>query len=197
MMPAENKLSEDESSKKPLSRKDKFSQQPLIPNKTERIRVAAALALAILIIVFGCWYFPHAFPQSFHNRAFKGFFKNYGSYARIALFFVLAHYVLMVILRKNILKDIWKQLVIKLSRVTRQWHTPVAIIAIALIVLHAVGAFLYGFELDFSNITGLLALIVLLPVPISGLFRFRKLDKKWHWTSGISFAVLFLIHAFL
>jgi hypothetical protein len=196
-MPAVNKSSEDESFKKPLSRKDKHKQQPLIQNKSERLRVIASLALAIVTIVFGCWYFPHAFPQSFHSRAFKGFFMSYGSYARIAFFFVLAHYVLMVILRKNILKNIWKQLVIKLSRVTRQWHAPVAIIAIALVVLHAVGAFLYGFVWDFSNITGLLALLVLLPVPISGLFRYRKLDRKWHWTSGISFAVLFLIHAFL
>jgi cytochrome b561 len=189
-----NKLSGGESFN---SRKDKFKNQPWISNKAERNRVFVALGVAFLIILFGCWYYPYAFSQSFDTRAFKGFFKEYGSYARLAFFFVLAHYVLMVILRRNILKNFGKQLAIKLSRIARQWHTPVAIIAIALVVLHVIGAFLYGFRWDFHYISGLLALLVLLPTPISGLLRYRKLDRKWHWTSGISFAVLFLIHAYL
>jgi hypothetical protein len=188
------KLSGEESFK---SGKDKFKNQPWIQSKPERKRVFAALGVAFLILLFGCWYFPHAFPQSFHTRAFKGFFKDYGSYARLAFFFVLAHYVLLVILRRNLLKNFGKQFVIKLSRIARQWHAPVAILALALVVLHVVGAFLYGFQWDFHYVSGLLALLVLLPVPISGLFRYQKLDRKWHWTSGISFAVLFLIHAYL
>lgn len=72
-----------------------------------------------------------------------------------------------------------------------------AIIALALIVLHAIGAVLYGLELNFENVSGLLALLVLLPVPISGLFRYRRLDKKWHLRTGLAFAILFLLHAFL
>lgn len=193
-MTVTNQLREEDSFK---SRKDKFKGQAWIPNKTERARVFIALGVSLLLILFGCWYYSHAFPYSFHTRPFKGFFKSYGSYARLAFFFVLAHYVLILILRKNILQNLARQIVIKLSRITRQWHTPAAILAIALVVLHVVGAFLYGFRWDFNNISGLLALLVLLPVPVSGLLRYRKLDRKWHWASGISFAVLFFIHAFL
>ncbi|NQX71603.1 hypothetical protein HQN90_36555 [Paenibacillus alba] len=77
------------------------------------------------------------------------------------------------------------------SRVNNLYHMA------ALITLHAVAVFMYGFKWDFNNITGLLALIVLLPVPISGLFRYRRLDKKWHLRCGLVFAILFLIHSFL
>jgi hypothetical protein len=179
------------------SRKEKFKKQHWIPNKVERMRAFAALGAAALIILLGCWYFPHAFSTTFHTRAFGRIYREFGSYARLAFFFVLAHYVLMLILRKNLVKDFAKQILIKLTRITRQWHTPIAVIALALVVLHVVGAFLYGFRWNFSNVSGVLALLALLPVPISGLFRYRKLDRKWHWISGISFAVLFFIHSFL
>jgi hypothetical protein len=38
---------------------------------------------------------------------------------------------------------------------------------------------------------------VLVGVPIAGVLRYRRLDRKWHLRLGLVFAVLFLIHAFL
>lgn len=62
---------------------------------------------------------------------------------------------------------------------------------------HTVAVFMHGFKFDFNNISGLLSLIVMLPVPISGLFRYQRMDRKWHLRSGVAFAILFLIHSFL
>ncbi|HJV45130.1 MAG TPA: hypothetical protein VJ824_05310 [Bacillota bacterium] len=174
---------------------EKLKKQTWIPNKTERNRILLAIGAAILLLLFGYWTI-HSFPLSFHTRSFKGFFKNYGSYAQFAFFFVLIHYGLMIVLKRNLHQNIGKQMIIKLSRVTRQWHTPAAILAIALVIIHIVGAFLYGFKWDFGNISGILALLALLPVPISGLLRYRKLDRKWHWGSAISFTILFMLHSF-
>ncbi len=92
---------------------------------------------------------------------------------------------------------ILKKSAIALLRITRKFHTPIAILAIGVIILHIVDAILYGIKLDFANITGLLAGLSLLPVPIAGVFRSRGLDRKWHLRFGLIFAVLFLIHAFL
>ncbi|MED4782558.1 hypothetical protein [Brevibacillus choshinensis] len=174
-------------------------KQQWITNKTERIWVYSALVLAVVIVAWGSWQLYQYPSSNFHTRDFKSTFKNEGSLARLALFIVLAHYAILFLFQKGMV-DRWngvKRWMIVASRLVRRWHTPTAVVALALIVLHVFGAFLYGIELDFSNVSGLLALCVLLPVPISGLLRYRKLDKKWHLRTGLAFAVLFLLHAFL
>jgi hypothetical protein len=169
-----------------------------IPQR-ERIWVFLSIGIATLIFLIGVWNMFNLPANAFHTRVFKSLFKNYGSLARICLFFVLANYVLILVLHKRIVNR-WNTLkngVVLLSRFARRWHTPIAIIAIGLILLHVVGAFLYGFKFDFNNITGLLALLILLPVPVSGLLRYRRMDRKWHLRLGLGFSILFLIHAFL
>lgn len=175
------------------------AKQHWISNKTERTLVYTALVLAIFIVFWGSWQLYQYPGDTTHTRAFKSVFKDYGSMARLALFVVLAHYAILFLFEKGLV-DRWnqvKQSLVKASRLARRWHTPAALVALSLIVLHVVGAFLYGIELNFENVSGILAVCVLIPVPISGLLRYRKLDKKWHMRSGIAFAVLFFLHAFL
>ncbi|KRF18493.1 hypothetical protein [Paenibacillus sp. Soil787] len=173
-------------------------KQSWIP-KNERIWVFGAMAVSSIYILWQLWSLFHLPSATLHNRRFEHIFKDYGSNARIALFVVLANYVLTFIIKQHILGKLafLKKGLVMLLRVVKKFHTSIAILAIALITLHAVAVFMYGFKWDFNNISGLLALIVLLPVPISGLFRYRRLDKKWHLRCGLAFAVLFLIHAFL
>lgn len=176
----------------------KQRKQTWIPQK-ERIWVFISLGIAALVVFMGIRHML-GFPlDSFQTRMFKSTFKNYGSLARICLFFVLANYVLLLVLQKRMVNhwNLLKNGIVLLSRITRRWHASIAIIAIGLILLHVVGAFLYGIKLDFNNITGLLALLMLLPVPVSGLLRYRRMDRKWHLRLGLGFAVMFLIHAFL
>ncbi|MFB7813928.1 hypothetical protein ACFC0X_07015 [Paenibacillus chitinolyticus] len=168
----------------------------LIPAK-ERKRVYAAALLTGVLVLAGMLYLLQ--QSGYHTRGFKGIFKNYGSLARLVLFFVLANYVLLLMLRKKLLDRLspLKKAAVALSRFVRKWHTPAALIAIGLIVLHIAAVFMYGFVWDFHNISGLLALAALLPVPVSGLFRYKKPDRSWHLGSGLAFAVLFLLHAFI
>ncbi|MBP1965400.1 hypothetical protein [Paenibacillus aceris] len=173
-------------------------RQEWIPKK-ERIGVSVAFVIAVLLVIWQLEGLLQLSSETLHSRQFEHTFKDFGSYARIALFFVLAYYALLFVMRQRIwdgFGHVKKGLAV-LLRFARRWHTPLAIIAIAFIVLHAVAVFMYGFKLDFNNISGLLALLVLLPVPVSGLLRYQRLDRKWHLRSGLAFAVLFLIHAFL
>lgn len=176
----------------------KQRKQSWIPKK-ERIWVFLSIGIATLFILIVLWKLLHVSPTTLHTRSFKSLFKNYGSLGRIFLFFVIANYVLTLILKKRMV-DHWNSLkhwVVLLSRFARRWHTSIAVIAIGLILLHVVGAFLYGFKFDFNNITGLLALLVLIPLPVSGLLRYRRMDRRWHLRLGLGFTILFLIHAFL
>jgi hypothetical protein len=173
-------------------------KQIWIPQK-ERIGVVSAITISVLLVLWELWSMLHLPSATLHSRRFENTFKNFGSNARLAMFFVLANYVLAFIIKQRIW-DRWgnfKKWIVALFRFVRRLHTPISILAIALILLHVVAAFMYGFKFDFNNISGLLALLVLLPVPVSGLFRYRRLDRKWHLRSGLAFAVLFLIHAFL
>ncbi|SFL53659.1 hypothetical protein SAMN03159341_10738 [Paenibacillus sp. 1_12] len=178
---------------------EQYSRQKLwIPEK-ERVWMLAAAVVSLIIMIAGIWSMIHVSDSVLHSKRFEMTFKNYGSNARIALFVVLANYVLLLILQKRLV-DRWssvKKWIIKLWQSIRFLHTPIAIIAIGFIVLHVVGVFMYGFKYNFNNISGLLALLVLLPVPVSGLFRYKKLDRKWHLRLGLGFAVLFLIHSFV
>ncbi|WP_281935683.1 hypothetical protein [Paenibacillus tyrfis] len=173
-------------------------KQPWIPRR-DRLWVAAAIAVSVLLVLWELRSMLHLPSSTLHSRSFQHTFKNYGSMARIALFFVLANYVLAFIIKQRIWDRLGnpKKWIATLLRFARKWHTPIAIVAIALILLHAVAVFMYGFKLDFHNISGLLALFVLLPVPVSGLLRYRRIDRKWHLRSGLAFAILFLIHAFV
>ena len=177
---------------------NQINKQTWIPKK-ERISVMLAIILSTLLVVWQLWSLFHLPTETVRSRRFEITFKNYGSNARLALFVVLANYVLAFLVKQRIGDQIAfiKKGLVSLLRIVKSWHTPIAILAIALIVLHAVAVFMYGFKWNFNNITGLLALIILVPVPISGLLRYRRLVRKWHIRSGVAFANLFLIHAFL
>lgn len=179
---------------------DERHSRPLtwIPEK-ERVWLLAAAVVSLFIIIWGLWSMLHLSASVLHSKRFEFTFKNYGSNARFALFVVLGNYVLLLVLQKRMV-DRWSSLkksIIRLWRSIRFLHAPIAIIAIGFIVLHVVAVFMYGFKYNFNNISGLLALLALLPVPVSGLFRYRKLDRKWHLRFGLAFAVLFLIHSFV
>jgi hypothetical protein len=165
----------------------------------DRKWVILSFGITLLIVMYGIWTMFHMPAAQWHDRTFKGLYKNYGSQARILLFAVLAYYVFKTIIQRRWVEQwlILKKSAITLLKITRKFHTPIAILAIGVIILHIVGAFLYGFKLDFANLSGLFAGLALLPVPIAGVFRSQGIDRKWHLRLGLLFAVLFLIHAFL
>ncbi|TXK73860.1 hypothetical protein [Paenibacillus sp. N3.4] len=181
------------------TQEEKVAKQTWIPQK-ERIWVFGAIAVSVILVLWQLWSMYQLPSSTLHSRSFEHTYKDYGSNARLALFFVLANYVLAFFIKQRVwgyLNPLLKKWIAALFRFVKNWHTPVAILAIAFILIHAVAVFMYGFKFDFHNISGLLALIVLLPVPVSGLLRYKRLDRKWHLRFGLAFAVLFLIHAYI
>ncbi|MCA1055885.1 hypothetical protein LCM10_12880 [Rossellomorea aquimaris] len=176
----------------------KRERQLWIPKK-ERIWVFTVMILSTLIVLWELKGFLALPLSTLHSKQFEHTLKSFGSIARVLLFFVLSYYVILRVIKLPVLKGQAKvkKWLSTLLRYTRKWHTPVAIFSISLIILHTVAAFLHGFKFDFNYVSGLIALLVLLPVPISGLFRYQRRDRKWHLWSGITFAILFLLHSFL
>lgn len=171
-----------------------------IPKK-DRKWVLLSLVVTAVILAYGLWSLIHLYNSTtnWNDHHISEAYKVYGSQARILLFVVLAYYVILFVIKRKWL-DAWagiRKLAVKLLGIAQRVHVPVALVAMGLIALHVVGAFLFDFRLDFNHITGLLAGLALLPVPIAGIFRYKKLDRQWHLRSGLAFAVLFLIHAFL
>ncbi|MGW9127637.1 hypothetical protein ACWGPW_21860 [Paenibacillus chitinolyticus] len=68
------------------------ARNELIPAK-ERKRVYAAALLTGVLVLAGMLYLLQ--QSGYRTRGFTEIFKNYGSLARLVLFFVLANYVLI------------------------------------------------------------------------------------------------------
>lgn len=165
----------------------------------ERKWVFAFLGLAVVLVACGLWKMLSEGSAGWHSRPFKASFRSYGSVARLLLFAVLALYPFMLAMKKRMF-DRWtgvKMTAIRLLKGVRRFHAPLAIAAIGLIALHVVGALLYGIRFDFTDVSGLAAAAVLVGVPVAGVLRYRRLDRKWHLRLGLLFGALFLIHAFL
>ncbi|MGO4275663.1 hypothetical protein AB4Z22_38475, partial [Paenibacillus sp. TAF58] len=122
----------------------------------DRKWVILSLGITLLIVFYGLWTMIHTPSVLWHDRSFKGLYKNYGSQARILLFAVLAYYVLKTIIQRRWVEEwlILKKSAIAVLKITRKFHTPIGILAIGVICLHIVGAFLYGIKFDFANISG-------------------------------------------
>ncbi|MFC9710729.1 hypothetical protein ACFTRD_21510 [Paenibacillus sp. NPDC056933] len=183
-----------------IMNKSAVKKKAYIPQK-DRKWIGLSLVLTAVILAYGLWSLIHLYNNTtnWNDQHISEAYKVYGSQARILLFVVLAYYVILFMIKRKWL-DAWagiRKLAVKLLGIARRVHVPVAMVAMGLIALHVVGAFLFDFKLDFNHITGLLAGLALLPVPIAGFFRYKKLDRQWHLRSGLAFAVLFLIHAFL
>ncbi|MBB6729451.1 hypothetical protein [Cohnella zeiphila] len=181
-----------------MNEKKPAARQSWIPAK-ERKWVFAFLALAFVLVAYGLWKMLYDVSTGWHSPPFKESFQSYGSVARILLFAVLALYPFMLAMKKRMF-DRWtgvKKMAIRLLKWVRHFHAPLAIAAIGLIALHVVGALLYGIRFDFTDVSGLAAAAVLIGVPVAGIFRYRRLDRKWHLRLGLLFGALFLIHAFL
>lgn len=175
---------------------DRTYLQRTIVNPKERKRVKIVFVFGVLLLVAALLYaFLYKVDTApLGSKAFQRFFKDYGSKAQFGLYFCVAIYPVLWIFKQKWM--VWKPRLLWIAKLLRQWHTPAGIVGIALVLVHAVLAIASGIKWDFTYISGLIALAVLVTIPITGLLRYRKLDKKWHLILGILFTILFFIHAF-
>ena len=134
-------------------------------------------------------------------KHYKSILKQLGSISRIVYFSVFAIYPVFLLLKWKPLKTLrWKNFQLKsfiqgLGKLVRKWHVPLAIASTGFILLHSYLAIMRGFKWDFTNITGILAVILLFFLLFMGLKRFKRKDKNWHLKLAIGFLILFMIHA--
>lgn len=92
-----------------------------------------------------------------------------------------------------------KKILQYLAILLRQWHIPISILAFALILIHGYIGLHFGIIKENLNFIlgyylGILALIDLVILVISGIFRAANKAKNLHKFLGISFIILMLLH---
>ncbi|ELC8441435.1 hypothetical protein QYB59_000434 [Clostridium perfringens] len=92
-----------------------------------------------------------------------------------------------------------KKILQYLAILLRQWHIPISILAFALILIHGYISLHFGIIKENLNFIlgyylGILALIDLVILVISGIFRAANKAKNLHKFLGISFIILMLLH---
>jgi len=174
-----------------------------IANPKERKIFSLSLIVTVCLILAGIFSIFLFRPQLMAEdiRHYKGTFKQIGSISRIGFFAVVSMYPVFLILKLKKLKQLkWHRFELKpllqiIGKLLRKWHAPIALISTGLVILHAYMALMRGFKIDFTYITGLISILVLLILLYMGLKRYKRNDNKWHLKLAISFLVLFMIHA--
>ncbi|KMY54245.1 hypothetical protein AC623_10115 [Bacillus sp. FJAT-27231] len=174
-----------------------------VPNPKEQRTIAVSLLITACLLLIGLLLISLNQQQlmSQEHKHYKEFLKQLGSISRIIYFAVFAIYPVFLLLKWQRLKTItWRGFQLKsflqlLGKVLRKWHVPLALVSTGLILLHGYLAVIRGFEWDFTNITGILAIVLLGFLLFMGLKRFKRKDKKWHLKLAIGFIILFMIHA--
>ncbi|MFF2447830.1 hypothetical protein ACFVSW_12095 [Neobacillus sp. NPDC058068] len=174
-----------------------------IPNPKERRTILTCFILMICFFFIGIVVISLNHQQLIMQeyKHYKEFLKQFGSISRIIYFAVLAIYPVFLLVKWKGLKTIqWRGFQLKgfiqfIAKLVRKWHVPFALAATGIVLLHGYLAIMRGFKWDFTNITGILSIILLLFLLFMGLKRFKKKDNKWHLKLAIGFLVLFMIHA--
>jgi len=175
----------------------------VIANPKERRRTNLFLMIMVVVILaevlFVYLYRQQLMDQDF--RQYKGTFKQFGSIAQIGFYAAVSIYPVFLLVKNKRIKGIkWGKIELKtilqfFGKLVRTWHVPVALLSTGVVFLHVYMAILRGFKLDFTYISGIVTVLVLLPLMYMGLKRFKRNDRNWHFKLGITFLILFFIHA--
>ncbi|MEH7438287.1 hypothetical protein V7182_12490 [Neobacillus drentensis] len=174
-----------------------------IPNSKDRKLFVTFLFLSLILIFTGLMYisYNHQTLMSQDFRHYKGTFKQLGSISRIGFFAALAIYPVFWVLKQKQLKSLQlgqiqiKPLVQSIAKIVRKWHVPVGLLSAGIVFLHSFLALIRGFKVNFTYLSGMGAVIVLLFLMVMGINRFKRTDRNWHLKLAIAFLVLFMLHA--
>lgn len=121
---------------------------------------------------------------------------NFGSKwsAVIGIAFAMAWYVVIKLIKKAKSKnEPPKKIIITFAKIARQFHVPVAILALGFALVHGYVAILNGFKLNIGYITGLVALGIFIIVSFSGIPRYIS-KHKLHLISSVALIALLIVH---
>lgn len=174
-----------------------------ISNPKEYRMIVITFIITICLFSLGLLLISLSYQQLMMQgyKQYKEIFKQLGSISRIIYFAVLSIYPVFLLLKWKRLKMVkWRVFELKtvlqfIGKLVRRWHVPLAIVSTGIVLLHGYLAIIRGFKWDFTNITGILTIILLFFLLFMGLKRYKRLDKKWHFKLAVGFLILFMIHA--
>lgn len=80
------------------------------------------------------------------------------------------------------------------TRFLRKWHIPLAILVLGCTIAHIYLAVSSNVTLNFRNITGVFALLIMIGVYGSGLFIHKVNWRKVHLVTGVTYIGVLLLH---
>jgi hypothetical protein len=114
--------------------------------------------------------------------------------AIVGIAFAMAWYVVINSIKKAKSKNKPpKKIIITFAKIARQFHVPIAILALACALVHGYVVILHGFKLNIGYITGLVALIIFAVVSFSGIRRYIS-KHKLHLISSFALITILIIH---
>ncbi|MEH7415259.1 hypothetical protein V7266_08270 [Neobacillus drentensis] len=171
------------------------------PKERRRTNLFLVIMLGLILVEVLFVYFNRQQLMTQDFRQYKGTFKQFGSIAQIGFYAALSIYPILLLLKNKQIKGIkWGTIELKtilqfVGKLVRTWHVPIALLSTGIVFLHVYMAFLRGFKLDFTYISGVVTVLFLLPLMFMGLLRFKRNDRNWHLKLAITFLILFFIHA--
>lgn len=160
----------------------------------------------------------------FNNKYLKDIAKNLATFAEICFFLAIGLFILRFIIKSlnsnglkilnsflnkfkldipqekqdsflsSVILKKTKSFIVFISKIFQKFHVPIAILAISIILIHAY-IFLYlGFKWTIGYILGILALIDLIFMLITGMFRIFNKVIHVHKVLGIIFIILMCLH---
>lgn len=169
-----------------------------IPQPAERKRVKISLFAFFATLFIGFALLPTVlhYTRGYETEAFEDVEGKLGSIARIAFFGAISIYPVFLLIRK------WKQIPAKIKtyllfigKWIRIWHVPIALLGAGIVILHISFVILGGWEWNAQYLLGAITAMCLLPLILLGFGRYKNRKSKWHLIIGITFVILFMLHA--
>lgn len=180
--------------------------------------------LVVLSCIFIFYSFTNNYINTANSDFFKHFGKSLGSFSEICFFIVIALFVLRLIIKNfnkkgisriNKILNIFKleisestqvkildsnltitirKFLLLVNKILSKSHVFIAMVAIAVVIIHGYIFLQLGFEWSLGYILGILAILNLVLVLFSGYLRIFNKSIHVHKFLGISFIILMLLH---
>lgn len=186
---------------KPEKESEVTRKKPIIKNPKERSLVQLSILLASLFVIVSL---PVATPAISNHLplplAIRDFLirgLNFGSkwVAIAGIAFAMGWYIVTGVMKRNKRNNNKNpQIIITSAKTTRQYHVPVAILALGFAVVHSYMQILNGIKWqDLGFYAGFLAIALFISLMFSGVKRYRG-KYKLHLVSSITLISVLVIH---
>jgi len=161
----------------------KLQPSQVLSSRWQTPGILAATVIGLLVVVLAFTIDPELTGK---------YVKVYGSVAGKLSVFALLLLPFLLLQRRRL--TVRYALLGSITRFLRKWHIPAAILVLGCTIAHMYLAVANGFVINFRNVTGILALVIMAGVYGSGLVIPKANWRKLHIVSGVAFAGVLLLH---